>query len=195
MEPQKILVKNLEEQNNLRAKHKNKRNKLTQHQIEVWSNTICNHIILTEVYQKAEFIMAYYPLGSEASLLPLIMSCLKDQKSIAFPRVEGDTMEFYEIHDLSELQEGYFHVMEPVTKKIVQWEHGLVLTPGLVFDEKGGRIGYGKGFYDKYFALHPAYMRMGIAFEQQLEKRIPMNSMDIPMQWLITEKRLCRIMK
>lgn len=134
-------------------------------------------------------VYGYYPLGSEVSLIPFYKFLLEGEVPLAFPRVQGMSMDFYQVFSLDDLKEGAFHVMEPDNAcKKAEWEYALCFTPGSVFDRKGGRFGYGKGYYDRYFEKHPRLFRAGIAYENQVEEKLPTEDFDIPINYLITEQ-------
>ena len=102
-------------------------------------------------------------------------------------------MEFYEISDFSQLEEGCFHVMEPVESCGESVVPELILIPGVVFDGQGNRAGYGKGFYDRYLTAHPECVRAGIAYRMQVTGQIPAEPQDVRMQYLVTEHGIARI--
>jgi len=119
------------------------------------------------------------------------------------PKVMGDDMAFYRIQSESELLEGYRGIREPAANpetlfEVNQGEKIFVLLPGAVFDKEGGRIGYGKGFYDRF--LHNLekeididdLCKMAVAFECQIveEGRIEKQIHDISPDYLVTEKSL-----
>lgn len=138
-------------------------------------------------------IFGYYPLGSEVSLLPLYEWLLTRQIPLAFPRVSGNAMEFYRVVSMGDFEEGAFHVMEPLLHcQRAAWDRAYTLTPGSVFDRAGNRIGYGKGYYDRYFSAHPMLLRVGIAYERQIEEKIPAERMDVRMHTLVTEAGVCK---
>ncbi len=133
----------------------------------------------------------YYPLGSEVSLLPLASQMLSLGKTVAFPRVNGETMDFYQVSNLtSDFAEGVFHVMEPQTDKQPDLSRAICFVPGLMYDRKGFRLGYGKGYYDKYFAAHPEIHRTGICPNRFFMPELPAEATDIAMHDLITENRV-----
>ena len=157
----------------------------------------------------------YYALEHEVSLLSFASQLLSLKKQVAFPRVEADGMEFYAVHNIeSDFSEGSFHVMEPVTgTKIVftgrqagehegtktedgtvsaQAERTLMLVPGLVFDRSFYRLGYGKGYYDRYLSAHPGITTVGICPDRFFMPEIPTDEHDIPMDMVCTESRLMK---
>ena len=134
-------------------------------------------------------VYGYFPLGSEASLLSFYKYLLGEGVPLAFPRVQGMEMEFYQIFSLEDFHEGTFHVKEPDKGcPKVQWEQAVCIVPGVVFDFWGGRFGYGKGYYDRYLKAHPQIFRAGAAFGHQMEERLPTQPFDIPMDCVVTER-------
>lgn len=134
-------------------------------------------------------VYGYYPLGSEVSLLFFYEYLLGQGIPLAFPRVCGMSMDFYQVFSLDDFKEGAFHVMEPEPScQKAEWEDALCLTPGSVFDRTGGRFGYGKGYYDRYFEKYHHILRAGIAYGHQIEEKLPTEPWDLPMNYLITEQ-------
>ena len=108
-------------------------------------------------------------------------------------------MEFYRIEDPGQLKKGMFSVPEPDVKQyplssFADAENGeaWILVPGVAFDEKGMRLGYGGGFYDRYLKQKENLHRTGIAFGEQIVKRIPTEIHDHPMDDVITEQQWYR---
>lgn len=164
------------------------RNAQTGQQRMEKSRQICDLLLKSPLYQKAEQIGAYYPLGSEVSLKPLMLQAWQDGKKILLPKVEGEDIFFYETDDFSQLREGAFHVMEPQKGKKEPVFDALILTPGVVFDRCGARCGYGRGFYDRFYKKHPAAVRLGVAMECQLVECLPVEQQDVGMQYMVTEQ-------
>lgn len=146
---------------------------------------VCTHHSLI----KASLIACYVSLPLEVDTLSIIQELLKS-KRIVVPKVNGDMMDFYEIYSLNDLKEGHFHVLEPTTNFLIQpQEIDCMLVPLVAFDENLYRVGYGKGYYDKYFALCSDYDKIGLAFEFQKVTDIQTNEFDIPLDEVITENK------
>lgn len=97
-------------------------------------------------------------------------------------------MEFYRVHSMQDFKEGAFHIMEPGKHcRQAEFEPVFCLVPGSVFDKRGNRYGYGKGYYDRYFSRHRNLYRIGIAYETQIETQIPSEYCDVKMHALATE--------
>ena len=172
-----------------RMAYRKKRDAMPVSLVESLSARICRSILEWEAFQKAEAVFFYYPLGKEVSLLAAVTEALAQGKRTAFPKTAGNSMQFYEITDLNDFAEGRFHVMEPFTegKNPVRWEPQLCFVPGTVFDRAGGRMGYGKGYYDRYFAGNRNVLLAGCAYEFQIADSLVLDAWDIRMDWLVTE--------
>ncbi len=88
-----------------------------------------------------------------------------------------------------DFEEGAFHIMEPRRScSRADFSEAVCLIPGSVFDRKGNRYGYGRGYYDRYVSLHPNLYRMGIAYGEQVEDEILPERCDVPVHALATEE-------
>lgn len=107
--------------------------------------------------------------------------------STAAPRVLGSgRMEFFEIHSFDDLEPGCMGILEPKPHCLrADCPGAVVLTPGLAFDRRGHRIGYGGGFYDRFFAREPEHRRIGLAFDYQLYDSIPAEACDRKLDQLL----------
>lgn len=177
----------METKKELRTEYKKKRNEMQKEKKDALSAEICGHILGSRLYQDAETIFVYYPLGNEVSLLPVIDDSFLNGKKIAFPKVEGEDIVFYQVNDLKGLKEGAFHVMEPSAGVMADEKDALALIPGVVFDMDGNRIGYGKGFYDRFLGKYPELTTLGIAYEFQLVESFEADMRDKKMDYLVTE--------
>lgn len=183
----KILVKNMERKQQIRAELKQKRDLLTKEQVTEASQRICEKLLCYIQKEQPEVVYFYYPLGKEVNLLPLAEELLKEGRKIAFPRTSGETMEFYPVTSLTDFVEGNFHIMEPKGKVPLAEEEPLILVPGLGFDRKGNRMGYGKGFYDRYFARFPSCRKIGASYWSQIVEELPCGEYDVAMDEVVTE--------
>lgn len=173
----------------IRRQYKKKRNDMSAALVRQLSAEISEIDLGWEVYQRAQYIFFYYPLGNEVSLLTVIKDALRMGKHAAFPKTMGDRMDFYETAGLQELKEGSFHVMEPESERRdpVCREPDLCFVPGTVFDRSGGRFGYGRGYYDRYFAGKDTVKLAGCAYGYQIAEKLPVNVWDVKMDYLLSE--------
>ena len=142
----------------------------------------------------ARTISTYVGVGAEVATLPLIEAALAQGKRVAVPRVEGGSLTLYRIEAPSELAPAAFGLLEPgrefrrKNRRLVSTEVHLFLVPGLAFDRNGGRLGYGKGYYDALLGRVKARIpTIGVAFEAQLIDEVPMGETDVRVGSVITE--------
>ncbi|MGN0141230.1 MAG: 5-formyltetrahydrofolate cyclo-ligase [Roseburia sp.] len=178
------------ERQRLRTLHRKIRSAMTPEQVRGDSSRICNRLQKSDLYAQSSVIYGYYPLGNEVDCRPLLRQALLDGKTVALPRMGQECrMDFYQITDLGQVAEGSFHVMEPLPEcRMLSGQEALVLVPGVVFGRDGGRYGYGKGCYDRYFARFSRLIRLGLAYEHQLEERLEVLESDVAMNYIYTEQ-------
>lgn len=182
---------------NCRDFYRELRNAMPQEAVIRKSKTICQKVFVSKEYKQAQVILAYYPLGKEVDCLIILEQVLKDGKRLALPRTAGNgQMDFYEIHSMDEVEEGTFHVMEPKQDCVIllpdseefRQKDVLALIPGVVFDKEGNRCGYGKGYYDRYFARFPLLKRMALAYAEQIsEEKLLCLDTDVKMHIIVTD--------
>lgn len=166
---------------------KEKRSLMKKETFLLHSQIIQQKVLQHPHYLNAQTIGIYVSLPGEVDTLSLIQESLKTYR-VCVPKVIGEEMEFYEIHSLDDLKEGTFHVLEPTTNEIVLPQNiDLMIVPMLAFDDNHYRVGYGKGYYDKYFARHFTGYKLGIAFSYQKVDQISINNYDLPLDEIMTE--------
>ena len=159
---------------------------------EISSKIIQNLISELDIDEYDSFLF-FYPLKNEISLLPFASQLIGLGKTVAFPRVAGDTMDFYTVRRIdTDFEEGSFHVMEPVGDDMFDPDGKAVVcfVPGLVFDRSFYRLGYGKGYYDKYLGVHPQIKTVGICADRFFMPEIPVEETDVALDMICTESRL-----
>ncbi|MCR5737848.1 MAG: 5-formyltetrahydrofolate cyclo-ligase [Eubacterium sp.] len=163
-----------------------KRKDLTNQEYQTKSDCICQKIMKRSDFQQANVVYAYFAVRQEVSLETLIQYCLENKKQIALPRVEDENIAFYLIHGLEDVEEGYFHVMEPNGFCEKAPAPDLILVPGVAFTKVGNRLGYGGGFYDRFLKKTPC-QTIGIGYDFQLMKELPTEEHDICLDEVITD--------
>lgn len=156
------------------------------------SEKIKEHVLHSEAYQEARRVFSFVSMGSEVETRGILEQAWQDGKTVAVPKTErGRSMYFLPIQSLTELREGRFGVMEPFgnrEQEIIPCAGDLFLVPGVLFDEKKNRSGYGGGYYDMYFAKYQGYLKIGLAFSFQVQKEtLPVEETDIPLDDIVTE--------
>jgi 5-formyltetrahydrofolate cyclo-ligase len=157
---------------------------------------IKKHLFEQDEYREARAVMFYAAFGSEVPTSEIIESALRDGKVVVLPiaDMQSNNLVLRKIRDLTHLKESEYGIPEPViehTDDFVAENIDLVIVPGIAFDEEGSRIGYGGGFYDRFMQLlSPNVPLLSIAFELQVVPKIPSESHDLPVDKIITEKRI-----
>lgn len=150
---------------------------------------ITARLINAPVYQSAPLLLSYVSIRSEAETRGIISHALAHNKRVAVPRCEGDRMAFYLIPSLASLRPGRFGVPEPdpaACPLCVPPAGALCLVPGLAFDRRGVRLGYGAGFYDRWFADN-SVTRLALCAARCVAQALPAEATDQPMHLLLTE--------
>lgn len=138
---------------------------------------------LAEFVQKGMAVLAYATLAGEIEVEPALKGLLSNRVPIFLPKVEGETMEFLSWQG-EELFVNQWGIREPRGDKL-KWRardfaYSLVLLPGLLFDQRGYRLGHGKGYYDRFLCAQTSsnITRVGILFEEQLVAQLPAEPWD-----------------
>ena len=179
----------------LRSDMLKKRNALTYLEIKKRSVAIVEKLIKTQEYEEADIIFTYLSMGSEVSTYELINRVWQDGKKAAIPAVVQNTgnMRFCIIDSFDGLTKSRIGVMEPVGFDEVvpnKKESSVFIMPGLVFDSKKNRIGYGGGYYDRYLEKYPDVKKIGVCFSfQVIAGLLQADTHDIPVDILLTEVR------
>lgn len=149
------------------------------------------------LWNQADTIGITYSSDFEWDTTNIIKKCWELNKTIALPKCDvlNHQLHFYQVKNEEHLEKGYADLMEPrsnVTKSVHKKEIDLLVVPGVMFDTKGFRIGFGGGYYDR-FLMDFEGETVSFAAQFQLVDKLPANSFDLPVQCIITEKKCIRI--
>jgi 5-formyltetrahydrofolate cyclo-ligase len=138
--------------------------------------------------------MFFASFRTEVETGAMIRRVLSSGKRVVLPKVQGKELALYEIHDFDhDVVPGAWGIPEPKAAKPARLEDiDLMIMPGAAFDASGNRVGYGAGFYDK---LLPAFknMTIALAFEAQIVQAVPSDPHDVPVNKIVTEKRIIEV--
>lgn len=145
-------------------------------------------------FRHADIILLYAPIKSEIDVMPIFEIAKEKGKRVAFPKcnIEERTMKFHFVDALSELEPCAYGIREPKEEAEAydpETTQGsaLCIVPGLAFDVYGYRLGYGKGYYDKFMNKFTG-STIGVAYTQQILPSLPKGKFDRHCDILITEK-------
>jgi len=176
--------------NQLKESVLEKRNSLSKEEIIDISNQIQKNLFNLECYKKSKTVMFFVSFNSEVNTHDMIREALKN-KTVIVPKVEHHEIEPSVIIDFNNLVTAKFGILEPIElMKIAYKNIDLVLVPGIVFDKEGHRIGYGFGYYDKFLKKVPKAIKLGLTFDFQVIDKIPREMHDVPVDMIVTEKRV-----
>lgn len=154
---------------------------------EALDNKIFNKIIELKEYKESKMILIYVSLKDEVDTFKLIEHSLRIGKKVAVPKCEGDNIVFYNINTLSDLQEGSFRILEPKTNEIINdFSDSICIIPGIAFDKENNRIGYGRGFYDRFLEKYDG-TKIGLTYAECICDRIDYEINDIKMDIVIAD--------
>ncbi|SNR66072.1 5-formyltetrahydrofolate cyclo-ligase [Desulfurobacterium atlanticum] len=174
----------------IRKRIKEKRLLLDKTCAEKLSIEVCGHILNIENLLEFSSFLLYYPHKGEVSLLSLF-SFLKDHgKRVLFPKVVGKEIIPIEVSSLDELSKGFKGIFEPVFLS-KSYKPDVVFVPGIAFDLECYRLGYGGGFYDRFLSGKD-YFKVGVCFDFQIIDRLPVEPFDVPVDVVVSEKRVIR---
>jgi 5-formyltetrahydrofolate cyclo-ligase len=171
------------EKNQLREFMLNKRNRISIRQVYEKSKRVQSNVVNSRQFLVAETVGVYSPVGSEVRTEEIIREAICSDKKVVLPRVESGAMKFYQINDkpfqLDNLVIGTFGIREPIKegKEVVKID--LLVVPGIVFDSQGSRIGYGRGYFDRFIVGAKVSFSLGLAYQFQLVSyRLPQSNID-----------------
>ena len=150
-------------------------------------------------YQRNSVLLIYVSTAIEVDTFRIIRQAIADGKRVAVPRCVPDTrnMEFYYIRSTDELKPGAFGVLEPepVADNLYnENDGGLCIVPAFSYDWRGYRLGYGKGYYDRFLSRFEGNM-VGICYSECVQRSLPHGRFDRPVELLVTESYLRRTVR
>ncbi len=173
---------------------------LPPHVVAEKSARIIRTLLKLDEYRYASTIMTYLNFRNEVQTGELVKRAMAEGKRVAVPLTDPasgvltpSTLNFYP----DELEPGAWGILEPklhCVRPLDPCELDLIVVPGVAFDRRGNRLGYGGGFYDRFLLrTRPEVFYIAPAYEMQLCDRVPRSSRDVRMHCLITEEQIIRI--
>lgn len=174
----------------IRWQLKQKRAGLSPEVRHVYSRRVIEKILSLPELDSADSIFAYLSFGSELETHALIRALLKSGKQIAIPKIiNKEIMIAAAFTGWNNLQQAELGILAPMTSEPLNTRFDIIITPGLGFTMSGHRIGYGAGYYDRWFDKNPSGLRIAPAFEVQLIEELPIDEFDRPVHRILTEQR------
>lgn len=163
---------------------------------EVKSHLIFHNLEALEIWEKAKIINTYVSLKDEVDTRFIIYHSLIQGKRVFSPIIFKNELKFGEIYSFNDLEYGPFGILQPKKVSRVSYDlFDLIIVPGIAFDCRGYRIGYGKGYYDRFLKNVKRGIKIGIIFEELLMDAFPFEPevYDQKVDIIITEKRIIKV--
>lgn len=172
------------------------RNKMDKNEKNKKDDIITKKFLESSSYKNSRNIFSYISYKSETDTKKIIETALKDGKNVYVPRTLYDKriMEVVKIDSLDNLVEDRYGILEPEKDKKAVKDYDifdLIIVPGTAFDKRGGRMGYGAGYYDKFFRkLRKKINKTALAYDFQIIGEVPMSRFDERVDLIITENEV-----
>ena len=176
----------------LRKKFISERNSLASNYRNSSTNTIFATLEEQNFFESSEKIFIYVGFGSEIKTETFIKKWI-NKKKVFVPKIENNTMYLIQLTSWNDLEGGHFGILEPKHSNYYTGKIDLVITPSIVFDRNGYRLGYGKGYYDKYFSLNNYDISIGLSYDKLLQETVPIDNHDKAVDIIITEEKTITI--
>ncbi len=181
----------------LRAEAREMRSSLSPERKSVLDRKIKNKLLNLFAVREVETVLCYVSTDIEVDTREFIEALFKMGKRVAVPRCEGEQseMNFYYIDSLDSLSPGSFGVDEPDPSKCVMFADAVksvCIVPAFMFDKQGYRLGYGKGYYDRYLSKYKG-ATIGICYSENLKEELFHGKYDRAVDLVVTDKDILMI--
>lgn len=203
----KIMIK-FQNKAQQRQYFKNLKNKISSEEKNYLDKKIIENLLTIKEFQNAKIVMAYLANNIEVNIDEVLLNLIKNNKKIALPKcldASKHTMNFYFINNFSDLIVGKYNIREPmesnnlfdlkncINKNFIA-KHIVMLVPGIAFDLKGYRLGYGKGYYDRYlYDLNIEIFKIGLCYSMTIADEIIKDDNDVPVDIIVTDDGVINI--
>jgi 5-formyltetrahydrofolate cyclo-ligase len=189
-----------EKKKTLRNKILKVRDSLNIKEKETMDNRILNQLINSELYINAKSIFIYLSFGTEIDTNKIINKALEDKKEVYIPKIykSDKSMRAIRLSSFKDLKGNSMGILEPIDdSNFIEKENvDLIIVPGVVFDFKGNRIGYGGGYYDRYLeSIKDLGNKVVLAYDLQIVDFIEPELHDITFDYIITNTKFRKINK
>lgn len=179
-----------ETKDELRQRLLQRRRTLPSELHSLWSEAIVERLAAADWLQRAQCILAYHPVRGEVDLRPL-WRAISGGQVLCLPRSHpaNRSLTLHRVADLEEVRPGAYGIPEPspAAPQVTLSELDLILVPGVGYDRRGYRLGYGGGYFDRLLAMVPRALKVAPAFSFQIVDQLPVDPWDRPVDLLVTE--------
>lgn len=185
---------NKEIKNLVRKEIKTKRENMNEEEKKKLSNVIIEKFLNLPEVKNAKVVMSYMAFKNEVESRELNEKLLELGKKVLIPKVSDDKEKITAVLVTGEYKKGHFGIMESTGEDFSEKGIDIIIVPGVAFNKNGGRIGFGKGYYDKFISerenLNEKSLRVSLAYDFQIDNRFSAEKHDKNIHLIITEKRI-----
>jgi len=171
-----------------------KRKSLLEEEVNKKSNLIREKLFSLEEFRQAGSVLFYVDFENEVRTREMIDYSIRLNKKVIIPYIRNNRIELSVFNDFNELEKGKFGILEPRKEFIREYNEtpGLVIVPGIAFDSRGYRIGFGGGFYDRLLSEErfKGSIKVALAYEFQIVEEIPNEEHDVKVDKIVSEERV-----
>jgi 5-formyltetrahydrofolate cyclo-ligase len=158
-----------------------------------YSRRIRARVQRLKAVRDARGIFVFISYDAEVDTHPLLDRWLREGRRLAVPYIAGGHMQAVRFGGWEELVTGTLGILTPRHAEPETGPFDIAITPGVGFTSRGDRLGYGKGYYDRWFLEHQVGLKIAVAFETQIVDRLPVHERDVPVDLIVTEQRVIRV--
>lgn len=176
--------------NEIREFYKKRRAALQKETRKLLDTAVCQGLSKLPIIKKADTVLVFFPVKNEPDIRPFIKELYAMGKRVAFPVSNSDcTLTFKYVSDLDDMVSGAYNIPEPSADALCvnDLSNSVCIVPALVFDRQGYRIGYGKGYYDRFLKDFQG-ISIGIAYGDLVAENLPCEPTDMTVDMIITER-------
>ncbi|MGB0392080.1 MAG: 5-formyltetrahydrofolate cyclo-ligase, partial [Salibacteraceae bacterium] len=163
------------------------RNEVSAEQKKIFDKSICKQLRRLAIERNVNVVHSYLPMGSEVNVLPLIQEFLESGIQVVCPKtLPNRILENRVLKSLDDLEEGIMHTFHPKAPDLYTGQYDLIIVPGLAFDERKYRVGYGGGYYDGFLSEHNEALKAGVFYPFQKVDQVPTESHDLALDVILT---------
>ncbi len=183
----------VDEKKKIRSRLFQERKEVTTDFKSPYDRSICETLIMKLKEMRCDVVHCYIPMSNEIDIKPVIEYLLKENKTVVCPKtlprrqLENRVLESLEPEDL---EFGPMKTQHPKKEKVYSGVYDLVIVPGLAFDSKKFRVGYGGGYYDTFLNNHPEAKTVGVFYPFQEVESVPREKHDVCLDEILVNKEL-----
>lgn len=182
----------------LRKRIRECRERISREEKERWDVSLYEQLItlLNEADFPISSVYLYLDFRGEAGTGRILEALWAKNIPVALPRVEGEEIFFYTVQGWTDVCPGYMGIEEPSAGCCpAEDKYALVLVPGVAFDREGRRLGYGGGYYDRFFVREPEHPRWGLAYAFQMVEKLPAEEWDQRVEQVILPGKVIEVQR